>query len=370
MKPNVARFLAPLALSEWGAILTYFYFSRRLAAFLHPDFRPLVLITGFLLLITAGCVLFFDDAFSAHDCEIAGCEQTHARLTTGGLLAFLILLLPIGLAARISPDSYGAVLIQNRGAAESLEGVPAVLNRVGRPTPVPVYVGVDSPTDPAPKRTQEETVDIPKGFVPPNAPEFSASKNVPEDDYPSNESLAAKLRADSNVSMLEAQKLPKATPGVPLRALNERSGAQTPLGTIDDVLGMADSPLHGGGVNALKQSDDGRCLAVEVVDLLVAAQNPVAMKELTGKRVEFIGQVLAGEGGGVRLLRLLVLCCAADAQPLAVRVETKGSPKLPPMSWAKVVGRMSFAKKGSVDVPVVRAEKITPVQRPDEPYLY
>jgi hypothetical protein len=47
-----ARILAPLTLLEWGGILTYFYFSGRIAAFLHPMFRPLVLVTGILLLIT------------------------------------------------------------------------------------------------------------------------------------------------------------------------------------------------------------------------------------------------------------------------------------------------------------------------------
>ena len=54
-----ARILAPLTLLEWGGILTYFYFSGRIAAFLHPMFRPLVLVTGILLLITALCVDIF-----------------------------------------------------------------------------------------------------------------------------------------------------------------------------------------------------------------------------------------------------------------------------------------------------------------------
>ena len=55
----LGRILAPLTLLEWGGILTYFYFSGRIAAFLHPMFRPLVLVTGILLLITALCVAIF-----------------------------------------------------------------------------------------------------------------------------------------------------------------------------------------------------------------------------------------------------------------------------------------------------------------------
>ena len=66
-----ARILAPLTLLEWGGILTYFYFSGRIAAFLHPMFRPLVLVTGILLLITAACVAIFheDECSHEHDHE-------------------------------------------------------------------------------------------------------------------------------------------------------------------------------------------------------------------------------------------------------------------------------------------------------------
>ena len=59
MNPKIlhkaGRILPPLALAEWGAILTYFYCSDRLTAYLHPLFRPLVFVTGILLLLSAMC---------------------------------------------------------------------------------------------------------------------------------------------------------------------------------------------------------------------------------------------------------------------------------------------------------------------------
>jgi len=357
MTQRIARFLAPIALFEWGAILIYFYCSHRLAGLLHPNFRPPVLVTGFLLMFAAACLLFSTEEPDAQNCDCESCDHSHAKLTLGGLLGFLVLLLPVLLAAKVSPDSYGAVLVQNRGVAESLENVPGALSHTQRPLASAVYAGSDMPSEPSPPDAKDMVADIPKGWIPPNAPEFSSSKNVPDPEYPSNKELT---------EMLRWEKSRKA----PLMALNEKSVTDSNFGSIDELLDKADSPLHEGGAGALKTTDDGTCLAVEVVDLLIAAQNPTLLKQLNGKRIELTGQVLSSDGGNFRLLRLLVLCCAADAQPLAVRVETHGKPKPTQMTWVKVAGKVTFAKKGKSVIPVIAAEKVTPVPEPEEPFLY
>src|SRR4029077_1615595 len=99
-------------------ILIYFYYSGRIAAFLHPLFRPLVLATGILLVVTAVCVAIFQEDDCSHmshhhdhEDDLAEHEQdqhshSHGNLSFRGSLAFLILLLPLALAAKISPDSY------------------------------------------------------------------------------------------------------------------------------------------------------------------------------------------------------------------------------------------------------------------------
>ena len=369
MKTTASRLLAPIALFEWGAVLTYFYCSHRLTGFLHPSFRPPVLVTGILLIIAAACLLFSEDEQEAHHCDGENCDHSHAKLTIGSLLGFVVLLLPVLLTAKISPDSYGAVLVQNRGAAESLDGVPGALARVQRPLP---SEGTDMPSEPGPPDAKDLAVNIPKGFVPPNAPEFSASKNVSEEEYPSNTKLTEILRGGEMFFPKDAHEPPRWIPhkNAPIKALNERSKEDSPFGSLKDVLEMADSSLREGGVVALKTAEDSRCLAVEVVDLLVAAQNGALMKELDGKRVALTGQVLQAEAGNFRLLRLLILCCAADAQPLAVRVETNEKTKPDQMAWVKVVGTAHFAKKGKGSVPVITAGKITAIPQPQEPYLY
>jgi len=40
------------------------------------------------------------------------------------------------------------------------------------------------------------------------------------------------------------------------------------------------------------------------------------------------------------------------------------------MKWANVTGRVAFTKKGDRAIPVVTAEKVILVQRPDDPYVY
>ena len=47
-----------MTLAEWGAIMLYFYASGRIAAFLHPTFRPMIFVTGVLLLVTAAMVFY------------------------------------------------------------------------------------------------------------------------------------------------------------------------------------------------------------------------------------------------------------------------------------------------------------------------
>jgi len=245
------RLLAPLTLLEWGAILTYFYCSNRLAAYLHPNFRPLVIVTGTLLLASAACVLCFDEACSQPDCDGGGCETWHRKTALSGLFAFAVLVLPIALAAIISPDSFGAGFVQNKGVRQTITASTA-------PTPQPVA--------PAPVR----------------------------DEY----------------------------------------------------------------------------RAVSILDLMMAAQDPLFQQDFNGKRVELMGRFSPKDATHFELICTLVTCCAADAQLLALRVDAKGIPALNKLSWAKVIGRVSFVKVEGDYMPILVAEKITAIPSPEEQFVY
>ncbi len=107
---------------------------------------------------------------------------------------------------------------------------------------------------------------------------------------------------------------------------------------------------------------------MEVGDLLIAAQSEAGRAGVDGKRVEVIGQVFPLGEKKFELVRMLMLCCAADGQMLAVPVLSDH--ELPAMKWAKVTGRVGFERKGEREVPQITAETVTPVTRPADPYVY
>jgi len=249
------RLLASLTLLEWGVLLVYFYCSGRLTSLLIPSFHLLVLVTG-ILLCASGALLWWSDEKNPAEQNCVGgcCEHSHTGFGIGRFLSFLVLSVPVALAAVISPDSYGSVMIRNRGVIETVEKV------------------ADTPITP---------------------------KHSPSQARPNDEPVT-----------------------------------------------------------------------VEVGDLLIAAQSKSGMAQYDGKRVELTGQVYPLGEGKFELVRMLMLCCAADAQMLVVRVESDHDFRLPAMKWAKITGRVSFAKKGDHDIPVVAAEKVMPIAQPADPYVY
>lgn len=353
----LGRILAPLTLLEWGGILTYFYFSGRIAAFLHPMFRPLVLITGILLLITAICVAIFREEECAHEHkhdEEHGHDEdrhqhsdSHDRLSFGGFLAFLILLLPLALAAKISPDSYGANLIKNRGLVEDIRSIPgAASSFANRPKPVE---STDAPATPG----QEPSLTVRADAARSSSPKYIG--------------------------------VPKQTP-IP----KQNSDSEPPLPSNDYEQPIPTSSNTSPPNEFLKPAKSGRIKA-EVVNLLYAAQEPSTRKDFEGKDVELIGQLVPSEpkpgakssapAGSFKLLRLVMVCCAADAMPVAVKIETKRPPMpIRDMQWLRVTGRVRFQPRpkgdsddidyGDYPEPVIVADSIKKIEPPREKYLY
>ncbi len=238
------RLWPALTLLLWGGMLIGFHASGRLGHLLHPNFHGLVLATGVLLLISAVCVLL-SPRETAHpsggDC---GCAAGHHR---GRWFTAFILLVPLPLAAWISPDQYSQTLVLNRLGTEA----------------------------------------------------------------------------------------PAATPGQPVPA---------------------------------PASESGELRKVEIGDLLIAAQSPGGRADYEGQPVEFIGQVSPLGKDQTEFVRLLMLCCAADAQVLSVRIN--GPCSIPAMQWGRVRGTVHFIARGDAQIPTVTAQTITQEPPPADPYVY
>jgi uncharacterized repeat protein (TIGR03943 family) len=161
MNKLFSRWLPCATLAAWSTILLYFYFSGRITDYLHPTFRPYVLIAGIVMgVMTLAFFLFPADAGC---CSSAECGHGLSRLATGKVLTFLILLVPITAAALYSPDRFGSGAILNRPEitdAAALRSSTAAKNK-----------------PPAPPETNSAAANIPQAapsapMPPPGPPDY------------------------------------------------------------------------------------------------------------------------------------------------------------------------------------------------------
>ena len=135
MNKLFSRWLPCATLAAWSAILLFFYFSGRIAPYLHPTFRPYVVIAGFVMAGMALVFLLFPA--DANCCSSVECGHGLSRLATGKILTFLILLLPITAAAMFSPDGFGKNAMLNRGIQTDITGLRPPASMKGGPLTAP-----------------------------------------------------------------------------------------------------------------------------------------------------------------------------------------------------------------------------------------
>lgn len=164
-------------------------------------------------------------------------------------------------------------------------------------------------------------------------------------------------------------------------AANRAVSVPAPLTTNEPPLpGEAPAPEDNNALTdiaaALPKSADGN-LIVNVVDLLMAAEDDTLRPQFEGRTVEMVGQFMPAEAGRemdadkrFRLVRMFMVCCAADARPVAVNVESAQPAKLTEMAWTKVVGTVAFSKDGERHNVVVRSRSATVTEPPKEAMLF
>ena len=128
MQSLFARWLPAATLATWSAVLLYFHFSMRMHSMLAPEFRVYALIAAVVLAVMAlSFVVFKGDATC---CSSGECGHGLSRLSTGKLITFFILLVPIVVAARFNPrDGFSKTFVENRGTATSLEQLGSAVSR-------------------------------------------------------------------------------------------------------------------------------------------------------------------------------------------------------------------------------------------------
>ena len=164
MNKLFSRWLPCATLAVWSAILLHFFFSGRIAAFLHPMFRNYVLLAGLVLAAMSAVFIFVPG--DAECCTTAECGHPFSRLASGKMLTFLVLLLPVTVAAFFSPDAFGKSAIQNRGIISDAGalGTAPTKDAISKPVndPLPTKTGDAPASSPAPGDYLQRT---PEGYI-------------------------------------------------------------------------------------------------------------------------------------------------------------------------------------------------------------
>jgi len=311
MRAKVARLINGLTLTGLGGVLLAFYFSGRIDQYLHPQFRPLAFIGGVLFCI--GGVVYVLAKGSAQCCVDGQCVHQNIDSPVRSVAAFGVLLVPLVTGAALSKDGYDQQLVLNRGFVQDVTKLPTP---AARPP-------------------------VARNPIPPAA-----------------------LGADIDETASAEPPLPQDSP----------TGAPAPSGQTQTTKGPAADPNVPGTESSdqyLPVAADGN-ITLEVTDLLYGEAEESLRKMFTGKTVEVIGQYLPGKSGAeFKLVRMFTVCCAADARPLAVPVNSDEPYKGPEMAWVKVVGKPVYALEAGGRAKVtLKADSIVPVDPPADAMLY
>jgi uncharacterized repeat protein (TIGR03943 family) len=106
------------------------------------------------------------------------------------------------------------------------------------------------------------------------------------------------------------------------------------------------------------------------ITLLEILQN---FKAYEGRRIITEGMVHRDEvvpPGHFLVFRFLIVCCAADALPAGALVSHQEVDSFEQDSWVRVEGVLGLEKVGDLVFPLIRADRITRIDPPKDPYLF
>ena len=115
--------------------------------------------------------------------------------------------------------------------------------------------------------------------------------------------------------------------------------------------------------NLVDKNDRGEYV-ITVPEIFYTGGDEALQKVLEGKPVETTGQAMEEtannpDGKRMRIFRLYMECCAADARPLSVPVDfPEGLPEFKEMRWYTVHGTMTFEQSNGYTVPVIKGAKL------------
>jgi putative membrane protein len=143
-------------------------------------------------------------------------------------------------------------------------------------------------------------------------------------------------------------------------ALRPQGATGSVTNVSNDVLRQAFPPLP-----------PGRAPEVLLPDVVMRAANDTT-GSLTNRLISVTGFIL-NEPGGVDLARIVIICCAADAQLARIHLRDHDGAsnfRFPDNTWLRVEGVVTPAERQphTPPIPTLRAVSVTPVAAPANPY--
>ena len=142
---------------------------------------------------------------------------------------------------------------------------------------------------------------------------------------------------------------------------------------LDSTAGVTPMPSWDAATQKSAQealaADPNQPAPVEVTDLITLSRSPEQIKAFDGRKVQSVGLLVLQPGSAPKLVRFIMWCCAADAQPAAVELGGNVSGNWKPDQWLEVTGTARFPSTLGHVVPRIDVDTIAPTQEPDEPYL-
>jgi uncharacterized repeat protein (TIGR03943 family) len=143
-------------------------------------------------------------------------------------------------------------------------------------------------------------------------------------------------------------------------ALRPSAAAPSVTPVSNDVLNRAFPPLP-----------PGRAPEVSLPEVLMReAQDTTG--SLTNRTITVTGFVL-NEAQGVDLGRIVIICCAADAQLARIHLRGPAAAQaagLPDNTWLRVQGEVAPRQSNSATIPTLQATMVSRVDAPPNPYAY
>jgi uncharacterized repeat protein (TIGR03943 family) len=116
-------------------------------------------------------------------------------------------------------------------------------------------------------------------------------------------------------------------------------------------------------------ADPNQPVPMEVTDLITVSRSPEQIKAFVGRQVRTIGFFVAQPGQPQKLVRWIMWCCAADAQPVSVELNGNTAGHWKDTQWLEVIGTAQFPSTLGHAIPQIDVTSIKPTPEPDEPYL-